>query len=205
MNSSEGIIIHLWCAPRVLSTAVMYSFSQRSDTFVLDEPLYAHYLFQNPDLYRPYREELINSCETDGNKVLRDMDTVSEKRIIVAKHMTKFIVNLDKSLIVREESDKGRKVKHVFLMRDPLDMIASWNAKVDVHREECSLHGTDFPEMLNLYSELKNRNLNPLVIDSNLLREHPREILSELCSQLGIPFDNRQLSWAAGPKPTIDG
>eukprot|EP00596_Hydrurales_sp_CCMP1899_P002273 CAMPEP_0119034200 /NCGR_PEP_ID=MMETSP1177-20130426/1215_1 /TAXON_ID=2985 /ORGANISM="Ochromonas sp, Strain CCMP1899" /LENGTH=505 /DNA_ID=CAMNT_0006991479 /DNA_START=370 /DNA_END=1887 /DNA_ORIENTATION=+ len=119
--------------------------------------------------------------------------------------MTKFMVNIDNSLIMREESDDGRKIKHVFLMRDPLDMIASWNAKVDVHHEQCSLIGTDFPDMLSLYCQLKSKQLNPIVIDSNLLKEHPREILSELCTQLDIPFYEEQLSWPVGPKPSIDG
>ena len=37
-------IISLWSGPRNVSTALMYSFAQRSDTQVIDEPLYAHYL-----------------------------------------------------------------------------------------------------------------------------------------------------------------
>ena len=37
-------IINLISGPRNLSTALMYSFSQRPDTVVIDEPFYAHYL-----------------------------------------------------------------------------------------------------------------------------------------------------------------
>ena len=36
--------ICLWSGPRNISTALMYSFAQRDDTAVYDEPLYAHYL-----------------------------------------------------------------------------------------------------------------------------------------------------------------
>ena len=36
--------INLWSGPRNVSTALMYSFAQRSDTAVVDEPLYGHYL-----------------------------------------------------------------------------------------------------------------------------------------------------------------
>ncbi|MEL0010468.1 MAG: sulfotransferase family protein, partial [Bacteroidota bacterium] len=35
--------ICLWSGPRNISTALMYSFGQRSDTTIVDEPLYAHY------------------------------------------------------------------------------------------------------------------------------------------------------------------
>ena len=34
------MVISLWSGPRSMSTALMYSFAQRSDTRVLDEPLY---------------------------------------------------------------------------------------------------------------------------------------------------------------------
>ena len=36
--------ICLWSGPRNISTALMYSFAQRSDTIVYDEPFYAYYL-----------------------------------------------------------------------------------------------------------------------------------------------------------------
>ena len=36
--------ICLWSGPRNISTALMYAFGQRSDTEIIDEPLYAHYL-----------------------------------------------------------------------------------------------------------------------------------------------------------------
>ena len=34
--------INLWSGPRNVSTAVMYAFRERSDTSVVDEPLYAY-------------------------------------------------------------------------------------------------------------------------------------------------------------------
>ena len=40
----DTVRICLWSGPRTISTALMYSFAQRSDCSVFDEPLYAHYL-----------------------------------------------------------------------------------------------------------------------------------------------------------------
>ena len=34
----------MWSGPRNLSTALMRSFENRKDTYVLDEPFYAYYL-----------------------------------------------------------------------------------------------------------------------------------------------------------------
>ena len=36
--------IAMWSGPRNLSTALMYSFCNRADFAVVDEPFYAHYL-----------------------------------------------------------------------------------------------------------------------------------------------------------------
>ena len=48
--------ICLWSCPRNVSTALMYSFAQRRDTKVFDEPLYAHYLSESKANH-PGREE----------------------------------------------------------------------------------------------------------------------------------------------------
>ena len=200
------MLVHLWCGPRTCSTATIYSFSRRDDCHVVDEPLYPHFLTQHPHLFRPYRDELLASMECDGNTVFRGLDTLSDKRVIVVKHMTKFVINMDKTLLMSGPlSPCGRVVKHVFLIRDPLDMILSWGAKNEVHHEGCTLNATSFPDMLQMYSELKNNDQDPIVVDSNLLRSRPKDILTELCYQLRIPFQDAQLSWPAGPKPDIDG
>jgi Sulfotransferase domain len=204
-QGTDKLLVHLWCCPRTCSTATIYSFSRRADCHVIDEPLYAHFLAQNPSLFRPYRDELLKSMETDGNIVLKGLDSISAKRVIVVKHMTKFVSGLDKTLYMTGKTMGCRTVKHVFLTRDPLDMIISWGSKTHVHQEECTLQTLSLPGMLQMFSELKNNGLDPIVVDSNLLRLHPKEILGELCHRLAIPYMEEQLSWPAGPKPDIDG
>jgi hypothetical protein len=44
MNVQNPLRLCFWSGPRNVSTALMYSFAQRSDTRAIDEPLYAHYL-----------------------------------------------------------------------------------------------------------------------------------------------------------------
>ena len=52
----------------------MYSFAQRDDTVVYDEPLHAHYLSKTPAReYHPGAEEVIATMENDGEKVVRDI------------------------------------------------------------------------------------------------------------------------------------
>ena len=66
--------ICLWSGPRNISTALMYSFANRSDTQVYDEPLYAHYLNQtDASSYHPGAKEVLTSVEHDLRNVIEMM------------------------------------------------------------------------------------------------------------------------------------
>ena len=180
----------------------MYSFAQRPDTTVVDEPLYPYWLAQNPEIYRPYRDELLSTHSINGNEVLKNIAAKVQpgKKILFLKHISKQVVGIDRSVLY------GKNCKHVFLVRDPLEMIMSWDVKAGVHREECTLDSMGLPVLVDLYSSIRrNTGVAPTVVDSNMLKEQPREILTYLCSALGIPFFEEQLTWSVGPKPYIDG
>ena len=51
----KAITIAMWSGPRSLSTAMMRSFENRNDTYVIDEPFYAHFLDQT-NLNHPGRD-----------------------------------------------------------------------------------------------------------------------------------------------------
>ena len=60
MSRTSGKKIMLWSSPRNISTALMYSFAQRSDTKVVDEPFYAYYLTQvNNKVDHPGKRKLL--------------------------------------------------------------------------------------------------------------------------------------------------
>jgi len=220
-EKARHLLINLWCGPRTLSTATMYAFAQRgADCHVVDEPLYASYLAQNPSIYRPYRDELLAAQDSDGDAVMQRLMNVSvgsdEPKIVVAKQIAKQTVGLNIDALIGLEggdtkgTSRKRKVRHVFLFRDPLDMIICWDKKHDVHHEDCSLEATAFPQMVSFFSKLSQMSRKglvapPIAVDSELLKTHPREVLTELCHRLDIPFKEEMLSWPAGPKPHIDG
>ena len=96
--------ICLWSSPRHVSTALMYSFAERSDTTVFDEPLYAHYL----------KESGYSSAE----EVLLAQEIIKWKNILLKEHnevsfhkLMTHLVNIDRSL---------SKVTNVLLIRNPL-------------------------------------------------------------------------------------
>lgn len=200
MSDQQGsTVIHLWTGPRSLSTATLYAFSQRSDTLGIDEPLYAAWLANNAHIFRPYREELLAAQKNDGNQVMKDFYAMDDKPIILCKHVAKQFTGLDKSSLFHP------RAKHVFLIRNPMEMILGWERKTDIHQEPCSLETMGLPIMAELFSDIRRVTKgDPIVVDSDLLQKHPKEVLTVLCSKLKIPFDEHMLQWEAGPKE-VDG
>jgi len=117
--------INLWSSPRNISTALMYSFAQRPDTTVVDEPLYAHYLtHQRTEANHPGRDEILASQDADGNKVVDYMLSNDYGReAVVFKQMTHHLVEIDPDFL--------RKMDNVLLIRDPRAILNSFSKVVN--------------------------------------------------------------------------
>jgi hypothetical protein len=183
--------ICLWSGPRNVSTALMYSFAQRDDTVVYDEPLYAHYLSKTPAReYHPGAEEVIASMENDGEKVVRDLILGDQpKPVAFFKHMTHHLFDLDLDFLA--------ETVNVLLTRDPLDMLPSFAKRI----ENPSLQDVGYKLHTELLSRLQSMGQNPPVLDSKQILLNPKKVLSELCERIGIPFQESMLSWKAGARP----
>ena len=64
----NAVIIAMWSGPRNISTAMMRSFENREDTFVSDEPFYAHYL-KLTGIDHPMRKEVMETRNSDWDEV----------------------------------------------------------------------------------------------------------------------------------------
>ncbi|TKY52193.1 Branched-chain-amino-acid aminotransferase protein 2 [Spatholobus suberectus] len=194
-ESEHGVeveVIHLWSTPRSLSATVMYSFAQRDDIEVLDEPLYANFL-RVTGVDRPYREELLSKMESDGNKVIEDIIyRPGNSKYRFCKHMSKHrVLGLTEDLM--------KKGKHFILIRNPLDILPSFDEVVPPSFFELGL-----AELVCIYNELCEIGKPPPVVDALELQQDPEATLWALCNDLEIPFQPAMLNWEAGPKP-VDG
>src|SRR5262245_44754303 len=72
MNPSVPLRLAMWSGPRNISTAMMRSWGNRSDTIVCDEPLYAHYLKTTGKLH-PGAEEVIAAGEKDWRRAVEEL------------------------------------------------------------------------------------------------------------------------------------
>ncbi len=181
--------ISLWSGPRNVSTALMYSFAQRSDTTVVDEPLYAHYL-RVSGAEHPGREAVLSSQDPDGERVVRDVILGPCSRpVLFCKQMAHHFVELDGVFLAH--------TAHVFLVREPADMLASLSSVL----ETPTLRDTGLAAQSQLFARLVALGQDPPVLDSRRLLQDPQAVLSKLCARLGLPFEDSMLSWEAGPRP----
>ncbi|MEM7348199.1 MAG: sulfotransferase family protein, partial [Chloroflexota bacterium] len=188
---SKTTRIAVWSGPRNISTALMYSFAQRQDTRVFDEPLYGHYLSTTDAYtYHPGSDEVIASQENDWRKVVEQVILADyDEPVVFFKLMTHHMVNL--------EWDFTTELCNVILTRDPWDMLPSYAKNVEMP----SLHDTGYALHVELMEYLHQRGHQTPVIESRAVLSNPRSVLSQLCDQIGIPFDEAMLSWEAGARP----
>ncbi len=185
----------MWSGPRNISTALMRSFENRRDTTVVDEPLYAHYLKQT-GLDHPGAQEVIDHQEPDWQKVVATLTgpVPDQQPIYYQKHMTHHLLpNIETGWMQNPE------FTHVFLIRDPIEMITSLIKVLP----RVNLEDTGVPQQAKIFNLISSfTQESPLVIDSKDVLENPRVLLTKLCAAINIPFTEKMLSWPPGPRAT---
>lgn len=191
MKKHPPIRICLWSGPRNISTALMYSFARRGDTRVYDEPLYAHYLSQTDARdYHPGGEDIIDTMEKDGNKVVQDLILGSMAApVLFFKHMTHHLTQLDWGFM--------KDTVNVILTRDPVDMLPSYAQQV----AQPTIRDVSYAQHIVLLDYLQSLGQHPPVLDARETLLNPRNVLTKLCTQIDIPFTESMLSWPPGPRP----
>jgi len=187
------IRIAMWSGPRNLSTAMMRSFGARADTYVSDEPFYGAYLKETGDP-QPMMDEVMASMDCDWFGVARAMTgpNPAGTPIWYHKHMAHHMVGG-----IAHDDLPG--LRHVFLIRDPARVVASYAAKRVMVRPDHL--GTD--KQVEFFDREADRLGNaPPVIDSADILRDPPAMLAKLCAALRIAWDPAMLRWETGLRDT---
>ena len=167
----------------------MYSFAERPDTRVVDEPLYGHYL-QVSGADHPGRQEVMAAVECDGERVVREVILgPCDRPVLFCKQMAHHLVALDPGFLAQ--------TNNVLLIRDPAEVLRSLRHQLSAPR----LSDTGIAVQSALFEELRRAGAGPPVVDSRELLLDPPGVLDRLCRRLGIEPDSRMLSWPAGGRP----
>ncbi|MEK6478727.1 sulfotransferase family protein [Catalinimonas sp. 4WD22] len=182
--------IHLISNPRNLSTALMYSFAQRQDTRVVDEPLYAYYLKLRPDVDHPGKDEIMESMSSDLQQVIDEVLLKEYDRpIFFIKDMAHHLIEMKLDFML--------SMTNLFLIRNPKQLIAS----IGKVMKQPEMEDIGSKQQYELYHWLKEHGQNPVVLDSGELLKDQEGVMQKLCAALDIPFDENMLQWKAGARP----
>ena len=178
----------MWSGPRNLSTALMRSFENRTDTEVWDEPLYAYYLKETKKNH-PLAKNIISMYETNLDKLLLQITNSEDIKHTYQKHMTHHV--LDKTPI--EWIENGI---NCFLIRNPKEVIKSYIKKNKLVNSD----DIGFPMQIKLFNFVKKSGQIPIIINAEDLIIKPKETLLKLCKNLNIPFSEIMLKWPIGKR-----
>jgi len=165
----------------------MYSFAQREDTQVFDEPLYAHYL-KISGVNHPAREQVLQSLENDGNKVVQDVILQKSNKVLFHKLMTHFLIDIDTTFL--------SKASNIIFIRNPEEIIASYSKIIPNPK----LGDIGVKQQYELYLSLEKKDNTPIILDSKYLLQNPELMLNKLCNILEISFDKKMLKWKKGAR-----
>lgn len=186
---SAPLRLAVWSGPRNISTAMLRSWGNRSDTVVVDEPFYAHYL-KRSGLQHPGREAILASQPNDWCDVATTLlaDLPTGKQIFYQKHMAHH-------LFADMYGDWLVQLTHVFLLRRPDAMLASLQKVI----AEPRLEDTGLPQQYRLYEHVRHSTgCDPLVIDAADLLAQPAAMLRSWCALLNVEFSTDMLHWPPG-------
>lgn len=182
--------INMWSGPRNVSTAMMYSWRQRADTTVVDEPMYGHYLVVT-GVAHPGRDYILAAVPTDADAIVTGMvESECATPVLFYKNMAHHLVGFDPAGFDQLES--------FILVRDPRDMLPSLAKGLG---RIPAMGDTGFDIQDEIVARQLANGVTPTVVDSRVLLDDPAATLTELCDRLDLPFDAAMLSWPAGPKP----
>jgi hypothetical protein len=192
-RSGKALRVAMWSGPRNISTAMMRAWGNRPDTFVCDEPLYAHYLSVTGREH-PGSAEVIAAGERDVNKAIDWLlgPVPGGKRVWYQKHMSHH-------LLPEVPREWLREVTNCFLIREPREVLTS----LVKHVPDATLPDTGYAQQAEIFDLVRGwTGKTPPVIDARDVLNEPRRVLGKLCEALGLEFTDRMLSWPPGLRQT---
>ena len=181
--------ICLWSGPRNVSTAMMYAFAQRSDTRVIDEPLYAHYL-RVSGADHPGRDNVLQAMDQNGARVVNDVILgPCDRSVLFMKQMAHHLIDLDLGFL--------EQTINVLLIRDPREMLPSLINQLP----NPTLADTGLQRQTELLDHLEALNQKPPILDAREVLQDPDGVIRLLCDRISLPFMTEMLRWEPHPRP----
>lgn len=166
----------------------MYSFGERKDTSIVDEPFYAHYL-NKTEADHPMREEVLKSQNASFDAVVKKVYQAEyHKEHVFFKQMSHHMCGKLPTFAVND--------KNILLIREPKGMILSFSKVID----SPTIEDLGISSTVDLFHYFEENDNPPIILDTGILSENPRDTMKKLCAKLNIEFDEAMLKWESGPR-----
>ena len=177
-------VLALWSPPRSMSTAFFRMMAQRGDFRMHHEP------FSDLAAQQPYTVDG-TPCTTPG-QVLGAFVAASGTAPVFFKDTTEY-----PHVRLFDELPLAEQVTHTFIIREPRRAIESHYAM----NPALTLPEVGFEHLFQIYERVRRETGRaPVVVDADVLVERPRETVRAYCQAVGIPCDDRALSWSPGER-----
>lgn len=186
----ENKIIVMISPPRTLSTAFMRMMQARGDFEIY------HEITANPYNLIHYKEYTADWFREDAPKTYEEaksrwLEGAVRKNVFI-KEMSFYLHDF---LMDDLKFIKKPNVQFVFLLRDPHSVILSFAMKDGMIGKDHS-HLIGFQPIYELFEKIQLHAVHPpLILFSEKLSEHPREVVEAYCNFLKIPFIESALAW----------
>ena len=188
MNKNK--VIHAISGPRNISTALMYSFAQRPNCEVIDEPFYAAYL-KKKDLNHPGKTKTLKLYPNSfGGAIQRVQQFISssEAKEVYIKNMAQHMVDAN--------WDWAQEAIHVFWIRHPRKVIRSFSKVLP----DVILSDIGIEEQVNQWKSIQKFSGPKIIVNSDEMLSEPEKTFPIICDAIGIPFFKEMLCWPQGRK-----
>ena len=165
----------------------MYSFAQRDDSIVLDEPFYGYYLSAEKNRPgHPSEKEILGTMQLSEKKVVQHIEALAKDKHTFVKGMAHHYLSKRPDFILQWNN--------VILIRHPEKLLASFSKVI----ENPTIDDIGIIKASEIFTYLKTEGKTPLVIDSDELLKDPSAYLKKICQKLQLPFTETMLSWNKG-------
>lgn len=178
-------LLILWATPRTVSTAFERMMIERGDHTVLDEPWSRSY-YLGPER-RSGRFPLVFPESTPA--------AVSRAILATARGGPVFVKDMAYHALPGLDAEVLSAATHTFLVREPLAALRSLHRRWPDFTDEEAGYGAQ-RELFDRVCEATGQI--PSVIDSDVLRAHPDEVVARWCQRVGIDHLPACLRWSAG-------
>lgn len=186
-------IIMLWAHPRSMSTAIERVMRERGDFDCLHEPFLHYYYLEKSGRTLPYFEGEVE--HPSSYAATREMILAqAEQGPVFGKDMAYYVMPE-----LLDDVDFCRRIRHCFLLRDPLRAILSYY-RLD---PDFALDEVGFEAQWRLFDGLRALGIeDSVVLEAEAVQRDPAGMIGRFWRSLGLEYVSEALHWKQGEIPS---